>query len=158
MREWWDERESREQLILIIAAVIGGALLYFLLIWEPLYKSLDEKSAELNDVRQLASWLTEIRPEVHRSGAQKAAPSSNRSMLSVVDGAARQAKLSPKVKRMQPDGDDTVRVWIEEAPLNDVLRWIDTLHKRHGITTSNLNMDRGKQSGTTTMRLTLKLT
>lgn len=156
MREWWEQREPREQLILIAASIVVGALLYFLIVWEPIYESLHQKNAELKETRELANWLTEIRPEVRRSGVQAPSRSSNRSMLSVVDTAARQAKLSPKVKRMQPDGDDTVRVWIEEAPLNDVLRWIQSLHARHAITTSNLNMDRGKQPGTATVRLTLK--
>ncbi len=158
MRDWWEQREPREQLILAAAALVLAGLLYFLLVWEPLYKSLHQHRAEIQEARSLASWLVEIRPEVQASGGRVAASASGRSMLSVVDNAARQAGLSPKVKRIQPDGDSSVRVWIEDAPLADILRWIQTLHDKHGIDTSNLNMDRGKVAGTATARMTLERT
>lgn len=157
MRDWWEQREPRERVILAVAGLVMAALLYFLMVWEPLYKSLHQQRAEIQEARALASWLVEIRPEVQAAGGRTAnAGSSNRSMLSVVDSAARQAGLSPKVKRIQPDGETNVRVWIEDAPLADILRWVQTLHDQHGIDTSNLNMDRGKVAGSATARLTLE--
>ncbi len=157
MRDWWEQREPREQLILAVAGLVLAGLLYFLLVWEPLYKSLHQQRAEIQEARSLATWLVEIRPEVQASGGHIAqGASGGRSMLSVVDTAARQAGLGTKVKRIQPDGDKNVRVWIEEAPLTDILRWIQTLHDRHGIDTSNLNMDRGKAAGTASARMTLE--
>lgn len=157
MRDWWEQRDTREQIILVAAGLVLTALLYFLLVWEPLYKSLHQERAKISEARSLATWLVEIQPEVQANSSKlRSATSANRSMLSVVDGAARSSGLSPKVKRIQPDGEKNVRVWIEDAPLDDVLRWIQTLHDQHGIATSNLNMDRGKTAGSATARMTLE--
>ncbi len=156
MREWWEQREPRERLILGVAGLILAVLLYYLMVWEPIYKSLHQQRNEQKEAQELAAWLVKIRPEVQAAGGSRPSNSSGRSMLSVVDSAARQAGLSPKVKRIQPDGDTSVRVWIEDAPLADILRWVQTLHDQHGITTSNLNMDRGKTAGTATARMTLE--
>lgn len=156
MREWWEQREFREQLILGGAAFVLVMLLYFLLIWEPLYKGLHQQRASLAETRSLTGWLAGIAPEIRAAGPSTTNAGGNRSMLAVVDASTREAGLAPQVKRMQPDGETTVRVWIENAPLDTVLRWINALHERYGITTNQLNMDRGRADGTTTARLTLE--
>lgn len=156
MRDWWEQREFREQLILGGAAVVLALLLYFLLVWEPLYKSLEQERASLNETRSLTGWLASIAPEIRAAGPANSTAGGGRSMLAVVDASTRESGLAPQVKRMQPDGETTVRVWIENAPLDVVLRWIHTLHDRYGITTTQLNMDRGRASGLTTARLTLE--
>ncbi|MEN8719595.1 MAG: type II secretion system protein M [Oceanococcaceae bacterium] len=156
MRDWWAQREPREQLILLGAAVVLTVLLFFIMIWEPLYKGLHQQRAEIREQQQLAEWLLEIRPQVQAAGGARTPANDGRSMLAVVDTASRAAGLAPQVKRIQPEGDTTVRVWIDDAPLQQVLRWIQTLHDQQGIRTTNLNMDRGKKPGTATARLTLE--
>ena len=153
---WWLERAPRERMILGVGAVLAGLLLFFLLVWAPLYDALAAKQAERDEARELAAWLTEIRPEVRGAARGGGVQGAKRSLLSVVDGAARRAQLAEAVKRIQPDGDNTVRVWVEDAPLEELMRWVLQLQTQNGIRVSALNLDRGDASGTASARLTLE--
>jgi general secretion pathway protein M len=156
MLEWWLQRAPREQAILAAGGGLLLLLLVYLLAWEPAYASLQRNLAARNDVRELASWLREIQPRVagvSRSGGSR---SSNRSMLATVDQSAKSSGLGSRVNRIQPEGDNTVQVWIENAPLSSILQWIQTLHEQYGIRVSNLSLDRGKASGTGDARMTLE--
>ena len=155
MREWWNQRAPREQWILGSGAVAAGLIGFFLLVWEPLYAAFARENAALQDARELTTWLTDIRPRVASSGGAR--PSvTNRSLLSVVDSSAKQSGLGAQVKRIQPEGETRALVWIENAPLNQVLQWMQSLHERHQVAVTNLNMDRGNQAGTASARLTLE--
>lgn len=156
MLEWWHQRAPREQAILAAGGSVLLLLLIYLLAWEPAYASLQRHLAARNDARELATWLREIQPRVAslpRSGANR---SSNRSMLATVDQSAKSSGLGPRVNRIQPEGDNTVQVWIENAPLSSILQWIQSLHEQHGIRVSNFSLDRGKASGTGDARITLE--
>lgn len=157
MRAWWESRAPRERLILIIALLALGAMLYFLIIWEPIIKAGQAQALYKQDQQELNQWLRQISPQIQQlrrlNGKQ---PASRGSVLSVADSTAKADGLAAAIKRMQPDGDQTVRVWLENAPFNTLVAWLQKLEKDQGIHISDLNINQDDSPGHVKARLTLK--
>jgi general secretion pathway protein M len=49
-----------------------------------------------------------------------------------------------------------VRVWLEGAVFDDVLRWLDTLAAQHGVRITGLNVERTATPGRVNARVALE--
>jgi general secretion pathway protein M len=111
-------------------------MLLYVGIWEPLVNKVDALRVSTAEQESLLVWMRSAAQEVKqlrgRSG-QPAKPASGQSLLSLVDRTAKSGQLGPALKRVQPDGDQKVRVWLESASFDDVVRWLTTLETRHGV-------------------------
>lgn len=158
MKNWWISRAPRERVILILAGIALLAMLYYLMVWEPLIKGSEKLAQQRNDAATLQSWLMSIEPEVSRlrklSG--NTGRSSKGSVLSIADSSAKAAGLGNAVKRMQPDGENMARAWLENASFNPLLAWLHKLETNSGIYVTDLNISRETQAGHVKARLTLK--
>ncbi len=158
MREWFDNLEQREQLIVGAGAVLAALLFYWLLIWEPMARHAAELRAGMAESRELIAYLQEAEVEARRLGRNRpaAASGSGRSLLSTVDSSSKKAGLSEYIKRIQPEGQDSVRLWIENAPFEPLANWLLQLQSQHGVILDNGSLDRADRAGAVKARLTLK--
>jgi general secretion pathway protein M len=89
--------------------------------------------------------------ESHISGA-------NESLLAAADRTARAAALGDALKQIQPatDGSGAVRVRLEEASFDALIRWLGALQRRDAIRTTQISIDQGRAANTVDVNLTLK--
>ncbi len=157
MREWFNNLEQREQLIVGAGAVVAALLIYWLLIWEPMARRAQDLKVGLVESRELIAYLQQVEVEARRLGRNRPAPKgSGRSLLSTVDSSSKQAGLGEYIKRIQPEGQDSVRLWIENAPFDALANWLLQMQSQHGIVLDNGSLDRSDRAGTVKARLTLK--
>jgi general secretion pathway protein M len=151
----YNQLAQREQRLLLVTAVVILVTLLFLLVWEPVFKARDSARAQLSDARALAQQLERAASQVvvaRPAGA--AAANRDRSLLAIVDQAARSGTLGKQPNRIQPDGDDAVRVWVEDIALERLLRWMAELESRHGLTVVSADIER-RDPGQANARLQL---
>nr|VFK41251.1 MAG: general secretion pathway protein M [Candidatus Kentron sp. SD]VFK46969.1 MAG: general secretion pathway protein M [Candidatus Kentron sp. SD]VFK79937.1 MAG: general secretion pathway protein M [Candidatus Kentron sp. SD] len=144
-----------------VAFVIGGvaillAILRFLVI-EPLHNEVQflttrvlEQKADLHWMQQSAREIIRLR---ENATAEKDS-SHEQSLLIIVDTSAKKAGISPSIKRIEPAGEESVRVWIEEATFNNLLRWLGDLRIK-GIYSRNITISRRKTPGRVNAQVTL---
>ena len=60
-------------------------------------------------------------------------------MLAVTDSTARAGGLAAELKRVEPEGRDSVRVWLDGAAFDVLVKWLVTLSSTHGIQVEGLN-------------------
>src|ERR1700722_15849413 len=90
-----DEREKR-------VAIIGGVIAVLVLVLGiilPLDRNVARTHARVVSKQADLAWMRGVTPELIAAGPAPAAPTSQRSMLVVVDGAARAAGLGPALTR-----------------------------------------------------------
>lgn len=157
MREWFEKLAPREQWMVGAAAVLVLAMLYYLIVWEPLSKASQRLDADLLASQQLVSQMQQTRAEVASLGGSRAAAvqPSNRSLLSVVDSSGKRSGVAKNIKRIQPEGQSKVRLWLEDAPFEPLLAWLKQLESNQGIVLGNGSLDRDDRAGTVQARLTL---
>lgn len=158
MREWFDNLSLRERGIVFGGGLVAILMFYWLLIWDPMVRRADElqrgvqeQTRVLTELRQTAAQVTRLRATGAPSRQQ-----SNRSLLAIVDGSSKQTGISGQIKRMQPEGQKSVRLWLEDAPFDDLIRWLNQLQTQHGIAVTAASIDRQDKAGTVKVRLTLE--
>lgn len=159
MKQWWQARNAREKLILIIGGVFLLLFLYYGLVISPLQNGIARMQQRQAGEMELASWLVTVAPEVQRlrrASGTGAVQRSGGSLLSVVDQTSKAAGLGKSITRMQPEGEAEVRAWLDQAPFNETLRWLRTLESSYGVEISELSFNRDTEAGRVKARVTLK--
>ena len=159
MMSWWQNLESRDRQILLVGGVLLIIILLYVMVWEPLDKSVRELDRGVDARRVTLQWMNEAATEIKslQAGAQPVGEGlGGRSLLSVVDQAARQAGLGPSLKRVEPEDKDKVRVWMEKVPFDKLVTWTGGLTRQYGVTVNSIRIERLDDPGLVNARVTLE--
>ncbi|MDF1613746.1 type II secretion system protein GspM [Desulfurivibrio dismutans] len=148
----------RQRPLLFIGLGLLVPLLVWLLLLAPLSSSRDTLQREIATREQELAWMREAAQEVRRyaitadDGGRAAG-----SPLAAIDSSAREYGLGRAMQRVEPGDGGEVRVWLEDAVFDDLLRWLDRLSGRHGIEVVEVVVEpaRGGQAARVNARLTL---
>lgn len=136
MKSWFAGLEANERRMIMIAAPLLLVMLLYVAVWEPVVNNVDSLRVSTAKQESLLVWMQGAAKEVKQlrgQSGQRAKPPSGQSLLSLVDRTAKSGQLGPALKRVQPDGEQKVRVWLEAASFDDVVRWLTSLEIRHGV-------------------------
>ena len=155
-RAWWGTLAEREQRVLAAGAAILALVVLYLGAWEPLAQTQRDRVRALEDARALATLLETLAVEVQRSrGAGGAGTAgAGQSLLAVIDQSRRASSVA-KQPRLQVDGDNAVRVWLEDVPFDALLRWLGDLQTRYGVRVDTADIERESGPGLVNARVTL---
>lgn len=142
IKTWWGGLAQRDRRILLIGLGLALPLLGYLLLWQPLAKARDtaraahaETAAQHAEIKQLAAQL-KARP------ASQAAPANGTtSPLAAVEAVAREQRLLDQLKRREAEGANGVRLTLEEAPADALMRLLEALEQRHGLHVGQAQID-----------------
>ena len=157
MMAYWQRLNARQQLVLGVAALILAVAALFVWVWEPLAHSRDLERERVATQRALLDWLEAVEPAAQalRQGQTGVRDLGGRSLLGVADETARAAGLAGALTRIEPVGENQVRVWLDEAEFTATMRWLETLSVNHPVRTGQLEVERGRAAGMVNARVTL---
>ena len=159
MKDWLDNLEARERMMLAGGAVLLALLLVYVLVLAPLhsgYHSLQESVAEQRDTVLWMQGSAQTIQRLRSGGGAAAKGLGGRSLLAVTDSTARAGGLGPALKRVEPEGSNSVRVWLEGAPFDVLIKWLGTLSTQHGVDAGSVTLERQAAAGLVNARLTLE--
>jgi general secretion pathway protein M len=135
VKTWFAGLDPRERRLVMAAAALLLVLLLYVGLWEPLVNNVDRLRSSTAQQQSVLSWMQQAAQEVKqlRGGGTVARPATGQSLLSLVDSSAKAGRLGTALKRVQPDGEQRVRVWLEAASFDDLVRWLTTLQQRQGV-------------------------
>jgi general secretion pathway protein M len=148
MSSFFANLDGRERLTLLLGVGALALILSYLLVLEPFYSNRDSFRQEISAKEAELAWMHMAAREVRQIGratAPAGGPGRTRSPLSAIDGSARQLGLGQALKRVEPAGRDEVRVWLEEAPFDEIMRWLALLKNTHGIEAAEVVVENGKR-------------
>ena len=152
---WLQTLSPRERAALLGGGAVLALVLFYVAAWEPLATRRAELAERVTQQRTQLAWMqaaaAEARTLLARGGPQQAAGGS---LLSLIDRTAGEAGLGDAVRRLAPEGDDGVRVWLGEAPYAATVQWLESL-ARLGISPLSVQMERHEASGRVEARLLL---
>lgn len=154
-REALEQLQPRERLLVLAGAGVLAVLILYLGIWEPLVRAHHQRGEALETSRALAARIelaAGLAQGSQRGGVDRSAP-----LLSVVDQSSRGQTLGKTPTRLQPDGNGerAVKVWFDDLPFDNSLRWLAELETRYGIQVSSAEIDQGSGPGLVNARFTL---
>jgi general secretion pathway protein M len=161
MRDWFEGLESRERLLVMAGSALLAVFLVIVLVWLPVRSGYNDLKASVAGQRDTAAWMQRSAQQLaglKRSGGAAAAGLGGRSLLAVTDSTARAGGLGAELKRVEPEGRDSVRVWLDGASFDVLVKWLATLNSTHGILVDNATLERTESAGRVNARLTLQAT
>jgi type II secretory pathway component PulM len=142
----FESLNERERRMVIIGAVCVVLLLIFGVI-VPLDHSVARAQVRISAKQADLAWMHEVTPELLAAGPAVAPPSSERSMLVIVDRAAREAGLAKSLTSSEPSGPGGLQVRLEKAPFDSVVAWLARLSEQEGIRVDSATIDNAGQPG-----------
>ncbi|MGD8567471.1 MAG: type II secretion system protein M [Gammaproteobacteria bacterium] len=161
MKEWYNNLEPRERRILLIGAAVLIIAMLYLLAWEPLVNKSAALRKSIDKNQELVTWMEHAAEQARQMQAQIKArgpsgKSNGQSLLGIIDRTAKSSDLGDSVKRVQPDGQSRAKVWLEKAPFNDIVQWLESLQRRQGIRIVTSVIEKQEEAGLVNARLVLE--
>lgn len=152
----WSALGDRDRRVLGFGGAALAVILAWMLVWEPLATARAGREAALADARALATQLEVLAAELQRGGARSGAvQGAGQSLLAIVDQSRRASTIQRPPSRMQPEGENTVRLWLEGVPYDALVRWLNELQVRYGVRVDSADLERKGAPGLVDARLTL---
>ncbi len=155
---YWMQLRPREQALLGVAGLVLLLAVLFMLVWEPVMQEHRRLQQGLVQQQELLAWMQQSAAEVRRlqAGAgqsRQARARGGQSLLALIDSTAKRARLGAALKRVEPDGSGRVRVWLEQAAFDDLVRWLGQLQQRYGVRVDSIAVDRDEKPGRVAARV-----
>ena len=158
MKAWFDELSRREQLTVLVGSVALVIMLLYLMVWAPLSEERGRLHSDVLSQQETFEWMKQAAQQVvgHSGGAGQKSAISGGSLLTLVDRSAKSANMGGSIKRIQPDKDGKVRIWLEGVNFDLMMKWLGGLSRDQGVALAEVNVERFESSSFVKARLTLK--
>jgi general secretion pathway protein M len=136
MKEWFYSLQPRERLMVSGCAVVVIIALIYLLIWAPFAERYAQLAANVRAGRETLVWMQQASQQVRQlrqSNPRITAVNDTRSLLSIVDSTAKQAGVRNPITRMEPEGNDGVKLSMENADFDATIRWLGVLKRSYNV-------------------------
>ncbi len=144
---------QRDRTALLGLSLFLGVLLLIYGVFVPITDFKTQARERFAHEQELYAWLSSQRNLVAASSTMlpnKPTPKAE-SPLTLVNSSAKQFELT--LKRVQPESNGSLRVWIENASFDDSIKWVEELGQQ-GLNIKELNVDK-QASGVVNLRLTI---
>ena len=147
---------ERERMVLSWGLVCALVIVAYTFVWQPWQEELDRLRGRIPIKQETLMWMQEqartIEPLVAQIDARQ--QSSDQPLLTIIERSARQSNIDNKIRRMSPDEEGRVNIWLTDVDFDRWIVWLERL-RRIGIevNTASVNRSRGN---TVTARVTLQ--
>lgn len=158
---YWHALSTRDRAVLLAGTLLVAGMLFWAYVWEPLGAARADWRTRAQAAERDLEWM---RSAVRQANALKSQgsdqPSAARrigqSLLALVDGSAREHQLGERVKRIEPEGEQRVRVFIELADFDQVAGWMENLESEFGVQCVELWVERTDPDTLVNLRATFE--
>ncbi len=143
VKSHYEQLSGRDQNLLAALGVFLVAVVFYLMVWEPLSAWSDQQMVDYRKQVETMEWLQQNADKI-QALEKTTASVSHRDISTMVTNIARQSGVT--IHRIQPDKKG-VGVWLDDAAYQKVLAWIFTLENKYQIVVQQIKMDRLKEEG-----------
>ena len=150
LEAWYAGLAEREQLVVRIGALAGGALLIVALVlrMHGLVHAAEQRvAAKRADVDYIHGVLPELRAAPLPAGG-------GQSLVAVVDRTTRDAGLATNLRGTEPSGMNGVRVRFEGAAFDQLVTWMLRIQQEYGLAIQAATLEKTDTPGRVNANLT----
>lgn len=157
-RHWFLGLETRERWLVGAGGTLLVLTLLYVLAIEPFVQSKSTLASKVATREANLAWMQQTLPRVQQlRGSATAVGTLKGSLLATVDASAKKNGLGNAIRTIQQDNNGrAVRIRLEAASFDAIVRWLDTLRSSYGITVESISIDKGDANSTVNASLTLQ--
>lgn len=159
MKEWFNNLGESERRTLILAIIALVPMAFYALVWDPVMSSVHTLRENVQRETETVVWMRAAVEEYKALAGSQAGTTVARggqSLLAIVDSTAKRDRLGDALKRVEPKGQNEVRVRFEDVSFDGVIKWLASLQKSHGVIIDTVSIDRQPTAGLVNVNITLK--
>lgn len=143
---WFQSLEQRERRVLTAGAAVVALFVLVGLI--SLDRSVARAQTRLTHRKQDLAWMRSVAPQLAAGGPSALSrPADQRSLIVIVDAAAREVGLGTALSSSEPSGSNGLEVRLEKAPFDTLVGWLARLSEQHGISVESATIDNAGSPG-----------
>ena len=152
---WFRAQSPRDQRI---AAAAAGVLLLGVIfgIFVPLDSAVARAAARVAHKQADLAWMRSVAPQLAAAGSAVPTPTSQRSLIIVIDTSARESGLGSALNSSEPSGPGALRIRLDKAPFDTMVTWLGRLSQQNGIHVESGNIDAAGAPGLVNAGLVLR--
>ena len=127
LQEKFKALTEREQLLVLISAVVVVIFLFYFVVWQPLQTGIAKQTSTLEKQTEMLDWVQSQAVKATQLRSLSGKKSSFKGSLPQAVNAT-SARHQIAISRMQPQSEE-LQVWVDEAEFNKVLAWLQSLEK-----------------------------
>lgn len=156
LRTWYQSLQQRERQVLLAGAVALAVMFLYVAVLHPYFSSKQQLQQQVTDRQALLTWMRPAAVQIESlRGRQPAAMPTGQSLLALVDKSAGDSGFGTALKQVQTENDGSVRVQMQGAGFDNLVRWLGSLQQRYGISVREFNAQRSTAPGNVDAALTL---
>ncbi len=156
LRAWYQSLQQRERQMLLGGAIALVVMLIYAGLLHPFFSSKQALQQDIVDRQELLTWMRPAAIQIQSlRGQQPSGLPTGQSLLAVVDKSAGDAGFGAALKQVQTGNDGSVRVQMQGAGFDNLVRWLGSLQQRYGITVREFTAQRSTSPGNVDAGITL---
>jgi len=157
MKSWYLSKSPQERQIISVISVLVVLSLIYLIIWAPLSDSYQRNQIQLKAKRSLLSWMEPSSRQIQQlqNNQKNGRQPNQKPLLSTADSTIKSFGLGSQMKRLEPQGNNKVQIWFENADFDLLIKWIASISSEQHIRVSSINVDGLAQAGKVSARVVL---
>lgn len=160
MRDWFDDLEARERVMVGAACIFVLFAIAWFAIWLPIDRGQKSTAQRVETWQSSLAALRPLRGQLQAaSSSQQNSAGQGQSLVVIVDTTLRQRGLYRSLQRSQPTpGGDGIRVEFENAAFDDLVLWLGDLHSQYSllVQSSSFSVTSDDNQGRVNASLTLE--
>lgn len=152
---WLDSLNPRERRLVIGGGAFLLVFILYQLAWAPFANGVLNMQVKVDKQQQDLLWMQQAAEEVRalQGGGGARRPVLSGSLLGLIEKTARQGGLGSSIRKVQPEGQKGVRIWMDKVSFDAVMTWLDELQVKQGVMISSFSAERTPQPGRVNVRI-----
>ncbi|GAB5380078.1 MAG: type II secretion system protein M [Aliiglaciecola sp.] len=145
----FQQLSDREKVLVIVAGIFVVVFFFYFVVWAPMNDAL---ATQRKNIQTKQTDLVWIKQNANRAVQLRAGSGASTSFSGSLPQAVNQtaSRVNIAISRMQPQGEE-LKVWVDQAPFNDVLSWLQSLEAR-GVRIINVDLAEADSPGMVKVR------
>jgi general secretion pathway protein M len=149
LKDWFFSLQARERAVVATGGVLVLLVAIYMLALAPFYAAVNSRAERVARKEGDLAWMRSVGGEVmalNVSSGTEVAP-SNESLVVLIDRTARECGLGAALTGQTPNGDNGIRVRLEQAEFDKLVVCLGSLQQAHAVNIESANIDRTAKPG-----------
>jgi len=145
MKAYWNQLNEREQVLVGLGGIGGVALLFYLLIYNPLVSAVEEKKSEWVDKKTTLQWMQ----QAQQTYAHEQAPTqvTTATLLSVLTELLSHVSFQRFPYQLEQTSSGDIQLTFDAVPYNLFVSWLQTQSKHYTLVIKSLYFSKTNTPG-----------
>ncbi|MDH5517088.1 MAG: type II secretion system protein M [Gammaproteobacteria bacterium] len=151
--------QKREQQMILASAALILVMLLYLLIWEPVFSSLDNAISKNQSQKAILSWMQNAEKTVAAIRSDNnyvPAGQSSQSISSLVEKTAVSSGIRSAINKTKSDKNQNLKVNFNSVDFDRLTQWLGKLQNDYGIRPKLISINQTDAIGLVSCQVTLE--